>query len=146
MKSINKIHIMRYIQLSILQSQSLLFFLVIVSFLPSCHNSVSNRIPDSFLEENFADPGLKYAPAVFYMWMNGNISREGITKDLETMHNVGIKGGIIFNSAVGIPKGPVIYGSDEWIDLTVFAFKEARRLGMEFMIHNAPGYSGTGGR
>lgn len=136
---------MRYIQQSILQSQFFIFFLVLASFLPSCHNSDSDRIPDSFLEENFQDPASRYGPGVFWQWMNGNISRDGIIKDLEAMHAAGIKGGIIFNNAVGIPRGPVIYGSDEWIDLTVFAFQEAERLGMEFMIHNAPGYSGTGG-
>jgi len=84
-------------------------------------------------------------PWCFWQWMNGQITASGITKDLEAMKNMGVGGAICFNSAVGIPRGPVDYGSKTWVDLTVYAAKEAQRLGLELALHNSPGYSGAGG-
>jgi CubicO group peptidase (beta-lactamase class C family) len=79
------------------------------------------------------------------MWMNGNVSKEGIKLDLEAMHRVGISGVILFTSNAGIPRGTVKYGSREWFDLNSYAFAEAERLGMKIMLHNCPGYTASGG-
>ncbi len=96
-------------------------------------------------EQQFNRPETVYAPRVFWQWMNGNITREGINLDLEAMAATGLGGGILFNNAVGIPAGPVKYGSQEWTELTMHALQQADRLGLKLMMHNAPGYSGTGG-
>lgn len=93
----------------------------------------------------FINPPGEARPWVFWQWMNGNITKEGISLDLETMERMGIGGALCFNNAVGIPKGPVDYASEEWLDLTEHAAKEAQRLGLKMMLHNSPGYSGTGG-
>ena len=45
--------------------------------------------------------------------MNGNITAEGITLDIEAMKRVGIRGFQIFQVGTGIPKGPVDYSSTE---------------------------------
>lgn len=82
---------------------------------------------------------------VFWQWMNGNITKEGITLDLEAMERMGIGGALCFNNAVGIAKGPVDYASKEWLNMTEHAVVEAQRLGLKIMLHNSPGYSGTGG-
>ena len=97
------------------------------------------------IEQLFLNPPDSSKPWVFWMWMNGNITKEGITLDLEAMHRMGIGGAICFNTGVGIPRGLVDYASEEWFDATEHAVKEADRLGLEIMIHNSPGYSGTGG-
>jgi len=94
---------------------------------------------------SFANPPVSAAPHTYSMWMNGNITREGITLDLEAMHRCGIGGLYIYNCAVGIPRGPVDYGSPEWLALMHHAVSEAARLGLKVAMHNAPGYSGTGG-
>ncbi|MGQ1948326.1 glycosyl hydrolase [Geofilum sp. OHC36d9] len=93
----------------------------------------------------FVNPPDSVKPWVFWQWMNGNITKEGITLDLEAMKRMGIGGALCFNNAVGITRGPVDYASDKWFDMTEFAVKEARRLGLKIMFHNSPGYSGTGG-
>lgn len=81
----------------------------------------------------------------YWEWMNGNISKEGITKDLEYMKAAGIESAFIFDAWVGVERGPVDYGSREWIDAVKHACKEAQRLGIVLGIHNSPGYTATGG-
>ena len=79
------------------------------------------------------------------MWMNGNISKEGLTADLEYMKRASYGGAMMFNVGVGIPKGSVDYASPQWDEMTLHAVKEAERLGLELYLQNSPGYSGTGG-
>ncbi len=77
--------------------------------------------------------------------MNGNVTREGITADLEAMKRVGIGGAQIFNVDCGIPAGPVKFMSPEWRELVKFAAQEAQRLGLELCMHNCAGWSSSGG-
>jgi len=81
----------------------------------------------------------------YWEWMNGNISKEGITKDLEYMKVAGIESAFIFDTWIGVERGPVDYGSPEWIDCVKHACKEAQRLGITLGLHNAPGYTAMGG-
>lgn len=81
----------------------------------------------------------------YWEWMNGNISKKGITKDLEYMKAAGIESAFIFDAWVGIDRGDVDYGSREWIDAVKHACKEAKRLGIILGLHNAPGYTAMGG-
>ncbi len=77
--------------------------------------------------------------------MNGNVTREGITADLEAMKRVGIGGAQIFNADCGIPAGPVKFMSPEWLELVKHAAQEAQRLGLELCMHNCAGWSSSGG-
>jgi len=81
----------------------------------------------------------------WWHWMNGNISDVGISLDLEAMNRVGVIGFQMFQVGTGIPKGPVDYGSDEHLHLMQHAAREAERLGLEFVMHNCPGWSSSGG-
>ena len=97
------------------------------------------------LEQNFSIPPHSAYPLVFWFWMNGNVTRKGITLDLEAMKKVGIGGVFNFDVGTGIPKGPVEYLSDDWFHLKKHAMQEAARLGLEFTMHNCPGWSASGG-
>jgi len=97
------------------------------------------------LDSNFIHPPDSSRPWCYYMWMNGNITKEGITLDLEAMKRIGIGGFICFNSAVGIPRGPVDYAGDVWMDATAHLASESQRIGLIMTLHNSPGYSGCGG-
>jgi len=97
------------------------------------------------LEKGFASPPNSAKPQTWWHWMNGNISRQGITADLEAMKQIGLGGAQIFNVDCGIPAGPVKVGSDEWVGLMDFAIKEASRLGLELCMHNTAGWSSSGG-
>ncbi len=89
--------------------------------------------------------GAQPVTGCYWEWMNGNISKDGITKDLEYMKAAGIESAFIFDAWIGVERGPVDYGSKEWIDAVRHACKEARRLGIVLGLHNAPGYTATGG-
>ncbi len=97
------------------------------------------------LEAGFTSPPASAKPHTWWHWMNGNITKEGITRDLEAMAEVGIGGFQIFQVGTGIPKGPVDYGSSEHLELLEHAAAEADRLGLEFSMHNCPGWSSSGG-
>ncbi len=84
-------------------------------------------------------------PRTWWHWMNGNISKQGITRDLEAMHRVGIGGATIFQAALQEPKGPVPFFSPQWHEMMLFAAQEAKRLGIELSMHNSDGWSSSGG-
>jgi len=106
--------------------------------------SISIAASDS-LEKGFLHPPDSAKPQTWWHWMNGNISREGITADLEAMKRVGVGGAQIFNVDCGIPPGPVKFMSPEWIGMVKHAVSEADRLGLELCIHNCAGWSSSGG-
>ena len=98
------------------------------------------------LEQSFRNPPDTTKPWVFWFWMNGNISREGITKDLESMKRVGI-GGVLWMEVSGpwwAPQGPIEAGSQQWHEAMQWAISEADRLGMAFALSVDFGY-GSGG-
>src|ERR1700754_959077 len=65
----------------------------------------------------FQQPPASGRPYTYWMWMNGNITKEGITLDLEAMQRGGIGAAYIYNNAVGIPRGPVDYNSEHWKEM-----------------------------
>ncbi len=104
-----------------------------------------NQNAASNLESDFRQPQASAYPQTFWFWMNGNVTAEGITLDLEAMKQVGIGGVFNFDVGTGIPKGPVEYLSNEWLQLKKHAIREAERLGLEVTMHNCPGWSSSGG-
>lgn len=97
------------------------------------------------LERSFAEPPPSVRPWVYWMWMDGNLSREGLTADLEAMHSAGIGGVMIMEVDVGVPKGPVKFMSAEWRQLFKHVVLEAERLGLQITLNAGPGWTGSGG-
>lgn len=84
--------------------------------------------------------------SVYWYWINGNISKEGVIKDLEAMKRVGINRAFIGNIGLdGSPYGKVKMFSDEWWDILHTALKTATRLNIQIGIFNGPGWSQSGG-
>ena len=78
--------------------------------------------------------------------MNGNITKEGITADLEAMHRVGISEANIITIGFDLtPPGPVRTMSPQFLDMVLFAAQEANRLGMTLCMDNCSGWSNSGG-
>ena len=77
--------------------------------------------------------------------MNGNITKEGLTADLEAMKQIGLGGATIVNVDCDIPRGPVPFMSPAWRDDFKFAAQEAHRLGLELCVENCAGWSSSGG-
>ena len=97
------------------------------------------------LFDGFASPPASARPHVWWHWMNGNVTKEGITADLEAMAKAGIGGAQIFDVSDGIPAGDVAFCSDAWFDMLHFANEEAKRLGIELALSNCSGWSSSGG-
>lgn len=101
--------------------------------------------PPEPLEGGFMGPPHDAKPWVYWFWLNGNITREGITADLESMARVGIGGALIMEVDQGIPLGPVPFMGEEWRALFSHAVAEAARLGLEINMNNDAGWNGSGG-
>jgi len=105
------------------------------------------RQPDALLG-GFLDPPNGARPRVWWHWMNGNISEEGIKLDLEWMHRVGLGGVTIFEGAINTPQvvpQRLIYMTPEWKQAFNVAVAKARGFDMEVAIASSPGWSETGG-
>ena len=103
--------------------------------------------PDALLH-GFLDPPNQARPRVWWHWMNGNISTEGIKLDLEWMHRVGVGGVPIFEGAIDTPQvvpHRLIYMTPEWKQAFRYAVSTARSMNMEVAIASSPGWSETGG-
>jgi len=96
------------------------------------------------LESGFASPPDSARARTWWHWINGIVSKEGISRDLEAIKQAGIGGVHLFQQGDTI-QGPVQYGSEENMDLMHFAAQEADRLGLEFTMSNTPGCAGSGG-
>ncbi|MHB8974603.1 MAG: glycosyl hydrolase [Pirellulaceae bacterium] len=99
----------------------------------------------SGIEQAFAVPPDAARPWVYWMICDGNLNREGITADLESMQAAGIGGVIIMEVDVGIPRGPTAFMSDRWCELFRHAVEEAERLGLQITLNAGPGWTGSGG-
>jgi hypothetical protein len=97
------------------------------------------------LASEFRQPPDAAKPWVFWFWIDGNVTREGITADLEAMHRVGIRGVIVMEVDVFVPKGPVRFLTPKWRELFQHATKEATRLGITIDMNNDGGWCGSGG-
>ncbi len=107
--------------------------------------SLSLRAADP-LAAGFAQPPAQTKPWCYWYWINDNISREGITRDLEAMARVGIGEVLIGNIFLdNQPAGKVKLFTDEWWALVAHAMREGGRVGVNIGMFNCPGWSQSGG-
>ncbi len=100
------------------------------------------------LKQGFKHPPQPARPRVWWHWMNGNISKEGIKLDLEWMHRVGIAGYQNFDAALQTPQvvdKRLAYMTPEWKDAFKYAVTLGDQFGMEMAIAGSPGWSESGG-
>src|SRR5260370_39247521 len=94
----------------------------------------------SDLSAQFIKPPASARPWVYWFWNNGNVTKAGITADLEAMQRAGI-GGVIIMDVVerfAPPPGTADFMNAEWQELFRFAVAEAHRLGIEINMTNGP--------
>ena len=100
------------------------------------------------LKSGFENPPNGARPRVWWHWLNGNITKEGIQLDLEWMHRVGLGGFQNFDASLGTPQvveHRLAYMTPEWKETFLYATKLADQLGLEEAIAGSPGWSETGG-
>ncbi len=104
--------------------------------------------PAPSLEQGFTTPPDSAKPRVWWHWTGGNVTKEGITKDLEWMKRVGIGGAQAADIGQGggqVIDNPITFFSPEWFDAIKHAAAESDRLGLEMTIFSSSGWSLTGG-
>ncbi|MDR2473509.1 MAG: glycosyl hydrolase [Tannerella sp.] len=97
------------------------------------------------LEQGFDEPPTSAKPGVYWYFMDGNLSAEGMTKDLEAMKNAGIGHVLFLEVNVGIKRGEVDFLSEKWQELFVHAVRECERLNINMILGIGPGWNGSGG-
>lgn len=118
-----------------------LIFLLLSTASPAQNSS-------GLMEGDFRNPPDAAKPRTWWHWTGSNITKEGITKDLEWMNRAGIGGMQLADVASGsgqTVEKKVLFGSPEWLDAVKHAASEARRLDLEMTIFSSAGWSLTGG-
>ncbi|MFT4031496.1 MAG: glycosyl hydrolase [Siphonobacter sp.] len=84
----------------------------------------------------FKNPSSRYGIRCWWWWLNGNVTKEAITHDLEEMKAKGFSGACIVDAGGqnqrengDVPEGPM-FGTPAWRELYRHAVQEAARLGL----------------
>lgn len=119
-------------------------FIFLATFKSTAQSLNSNSI--NGIQNTFVNIPDSIQTSIYWYWISGNISKEGVVKDLESMKKVGINRAFIGNIGLdGVPNGKVKMFNDEWWDILHTALKTATRLNIEIGIFNGPGWSQSGG-
>lgn len=125
-----------------------LTFLAAVLALTSCMNGNGSDPEFNTLQTEFQNPPQEARPRVWWHWEDGNVTMDGIRKDLEWMHRIGIGGYHHFDAGIGIDpvvENRMIYMHDDWKEAFRYAINMSDSLGMTVGIASSPGWSNTGG-
>ncbi|MFH5885474.1 glycosyl hydrolase [Halalkalibaculum sp. DA3122] len=119
-------------------------YIGLIILLGACSNGPNNSVYQE-LRSNFKTPTASSHPGVYWYFMDGNMSKKEMTKDLESMKAAGISHLIFLEVNVGIPRGEVNFMSEKWLDLFEHAESVARRLDIAITLGVGPGWTGSGG-
>ncbi|WP_346854570.1 glycosyl hydrolase [uncultured Draconibacterium sp.] len=106
------------------------------------------KSPTENLYNEFQNPPNSARPRVWWHWMNGNVTKDGIRKDLLWMHRSGIGGFQNFDAGMATPQvvdKRLTFMTPEWKDAFSYTTKLADSLGLEMAIAGSPGWSESGG-
>jgi hypothetical protein len=117
----------------------------IVLALGALFSAVATSVQGADLATEFQTPPDSAKPWVYCFWLEGNVTREGITADLEAMQRAGIGGLLFMDGAMGNPVGPHRFMSESWREMFKHMVAEADRLGIKINVNNDPGWAGSGG-
>jgi len=125
-----------------------ILFLTTSFYKASTRNNHPDDVPaDSTVENLFRQPPQKYGIRCWWWWLNGNVTKEVITRDLTEMKAKGFSGACIFDAGGqnqqgngNVPEGPM-FGSAQWKALYVHAVKEADRLGLILSLNIQSGWN-----
>ncbi|MBS1600773.1 MAG: discoidin domain-containing protein [Bacteroidetes bacterium] len=121
----------------------LLVFLVSTTVFSQANSSSKDNV-----YAGFVTPPNTAKPRVWWHWMNGNITKDGIRKDLEWMHREGIGGFQNFDASLFTPQiveKRLTFMTPDWKDAFQFTTRLADSLHLEMAIAGSPGWSESGG-
>jgi len=120
----------------------------LIALLLSLPQLITSQDNSSLIEKGFLNPPESAKPRTWWHWTNSNVTKEGITKDLEWMKRVGIGGMQLADVASGqgqITEKKIVFRSPEWLDAVHHAASEAERLNLEMALFSSAGWSLAGG-
>ncbi|MCX6226057.1 MAG: glycosyl hydrolase, partial [Bacteroidia bacterium] len=124
----------------------LLTAILALSCLIGCSDSGKLSVQEfESIKSGFISPADTNKVWCYWYWLNDDISKEGVTKDLEAMKEAGIGGAFIGNINPDEVDGRVPLFSDQWWEIMVHAVNEGKRLGVDIGTFNCPGWSQSGG-
>lgn len=125
---------------------AILFTVLLASAVSAAERDAAGPSAADGLAQGFARPPETTKPWCYWYWISDNISREGITRDLEAMARFGIGEALIGNIFLDdVPAGRIKVLSDEWWGLIEHAIREGGRVGVNIGMFNCPGWSQSGG-
>lgn len=125
--------------------------LILLVLLLSCSdNEQSNKeVLIEKLSEEFFSPPDSYRPGAFWCWLNGNMSREAISRDLREMSEKGMGRAEIWDVAAVnnpenyIPTGPAFL-SDSSVAMIKYALSEGKKYGIKIGMVGSSGWNAGG--
>ena len=120
-----------------------IIFLMVLSF-----SSIHGQQKSDSLKEGFVNPPSHVRPQIWWHWMNGNITKDGIRKDIEWFKRIGLGGFHVFDASFSTPQvveERLVYMEEPWQDAFKYAIDLADSLGLDVTIPSSPGFSSTGG-
>ena len=99
------------------------------------------------MENGWVNPPASARPRAYWWWLNGNVTKAALTRDLEGMKAKGFIGAVIFDAGgadydgnAPVPAGAVFLSS-EWRELFKHTLREADRLGLEISLNIQSGWN-----
>ena len=99
------------------------------------------------LDDGWSNPPNSARLRAYWWWLNGNVTRESITRDLEQMKAKGFGGAVLIDAGganqwgnAQVPHGPTFL-TPEWRELYRHALREANRLGLEMSLNIQSGWN-----
>ncbi len=132
-----------------------LVLILMTGFLVGCQSApdpygTKYKVSYAELQSGFVDPPAESGIRSYWWWLNSNLTKDCITKDLEAMKSNGYGGAIIFDAgssnyavAKKTEAGPAFL-SEEWMELFAHAVREADRLGLEISLNVQSGWNPGG--
>lgn len=129
----------------------LISFIHLIFLLMSCQvpqqTSPTGTVTIDTLAVNFKNTPHTYGIRCWWWWLNGNVTKEAITRDLQEMKAKGFSGACIFDAGGqnqfgngDVPEGPM-FGSEAWRELYLHAVNEASRLGLVLSLSIQSGWN-----
>jgi hypothetical protein len=119
--------------------------IVAVAAVAGCILTADGMGASENLAQGFANPPNSARPWVYWFPLDGNLSSNGITADLEAMKRVGLGGVLYMETDQGAPAGPARFAGPLWRNLFKHICSEAHRLSLEVNMNNDAGWCGSGG-
>ncbi len=109
-----------------------------------------NELPENNdLIKGFRDPGREAKPRAYWNWLNGDVSKPGLTRDLEEAKAKGLGGLLMWdteamkNPGGFVPAGPPFMGTES-VGFIQHSIKEAKRLNLDLGLVCASGWNSGG--